>query len=127
MKIEFIAEGAQDCPLILIHGRETVVVRQLAEEFRRLADGTSCRADVHDIFHRASLDEIRLTASASGWDIGVVQVSPAIFEWRLTAVSWDNAVGLLEPFWLAPSEEHTHQYLDQAGDISVIVSTDRSW
>ena len=127
MKIEFLADGSQDCPLILIHGQGIIVVRRLAEVLHRLADGAVCRADLHGTAGLVAPGGIRLTASVSRWDVGVVEVSPASFEWQLTEGSWDNVAGLLEPFCRGPVEEHRHQYIEQAGDIAVIVSTDRSW
>lgn len=126
MKIEFIADGSQDCPLLLVYGRETAAFRRLAEALQRLADGAS-KVDVHDALDPISPERIRLSASVADRDIGVVQVSPGAFEWQLTSASWDNVAGLLEPFWREPVQQHIHQCFGHAGGIRVVVSTDRSW
>jgi hypothetical protein len=127
MNIEFIAEGGLDCPLLLICGRDIAVIGRLAAEFQQLADGAVGRVAVHELAGLNAVGEICLTALVSDRDEGVVPLAPGVLQWRLTAASWDNVVGLLEPLESRSSEEHAHQYIEQSGDISVIVSTDRSW
>jgi hypothetical protein len=46
--------------------------------------------------------------------------------WRMRRVEWNSAVGLMEPFTRDPKEA-IHQFLGEAGDAQVIISTSNHW
>jgi len=49
MKIEFLKEGSQDCPLIRIFGNDPSSAAQLALAFRQLANGQAKEVAIHEI------------------------------------------------------------------------------
>ena len=51
--------------------------------------------------------------------------TPQAFELVLTPLEWSQVEGLLEPF--CEEETHGHQWLDQHGEIALLLSHDGSW
>ncbi len=127
MEVEFIANGSQDCPIILIHGSDRRDIQRLGECFDQLANGAIKDLDILTIPGFSSVHCRQLLAAVSSRDVGVQKIGPSFFKWKLTPASWSNVAGLVEPFWREELPSHRHQYLNQLGDISVIMSTDKSW
>lgn len=127
MQIEFFPDGSEDCPLILIYGTDVSAVIAFREACANLANGKEQSFAVHELpgFNRE--ESCKLTACVGKHDIGVLRIPEAgNFRWEVTRTSWLNVAGLLEPFCREQSG-HAHQYLDRSSDITVIISTDRSW
>jgi hypothetical protein len=74
-----------------------------------------------------SIDGCQLSAIAAKWNRGVLRSgSSNEFEWHLTANTWDNVAGLLEPFCVGDSKDG-FQWIGSAGDIEVLVTRDGKW
>ena len=127
MFIEHFADGSDDCPLILLYGCEPEVVARLRHEVQLLAAGSVDRVAVHDIPGFVSVDGCRLFASVATWDSGTRPLSePRTFECCLRPLVWDNVEGLLESFTLA-SGSNGLQWLDNHGELQLLISGHRGW
>jgi hypothetical protein len=99
MKLEFLATGSPDCPLIRLYDFTQAQARQLHAAFACLATGATERIEVHQLPFVEAVGNCRLTLTRSGRDQAVIQVGRlAEFECRFTAGTWDNVAGLAEPF-----------------------------
>jgi hypothetical protein len=123
--IEFFPDGSQDTPCILIHYGSLNDYRLLMESCLSLARSTLASFALH---RRPGFSGVPVVATAAERDVGVSRCGSAdSFLWELTPDSWASVAGLLEPFAAKTDDAHAHQYVEHAGDIRVIVSTDRSW
>jgi hypothetical protein len=129
MRVEYFANGSDECPLILLYGADSGDAITLSEAFNTLTTPGTTRVVVHNLPGFSSVAECRLFASHSEVDRGVTMIqSPNEFECVLSAESWENIVGLLEPF--CDSERMpgmSFQYLDESGDTRLLISTERAW
>jgi hypothetical protein len=112
MKLEFLADGSRDCPLIRLYEFTPAEAASFRDSVNGLATGTVVRIDVHRLAYVTAIGGCRLSLVLKQWDQAVVRrARPAGFECGFTAITWDNVVGLLEPFtervdrfqWLAGS------------------------
>lgn len=126
MKIEFLESGSADCPLIRIFGEEPDTCLRLKQIFEQLAEGAIQQYSLCDSLGIEPVN-CRLIAKTGKRDRGVLRDEGDVFEWILTASTWDNVVGLIEPFCKPRDGGHGFQWLEQAGDIRVVVSSDGDW
>jgi hypothetical protein len=123
MKLEFIAEGSPDCPLIRLYDLTTAEATQLIAAVADLASGGAGQLDVHGLPFVESVDGCCLTLIRRSWDQAVVRIGPSNFECGFTAGTWDNVAGLVEPFrkdlsgyqWLAGSPGEANVLLSASG------------
>lgn len=129
MRVEYFADGSVDCPLVLLYDADPAAVTSLSNALRRLSESSESRLAIHELPGFSSVAGCRLFASRSGTDIGVKMIqSPNQFECFLRALSWENIVGLLEPFCHKENiTTRRFQYLDENGDIRLLISTERAW
>jgi len=129
MRVEYFADGSVDCPLVLLYGADPTEATSLSRALRGLSASSESRLAIHELPGFSSVAGCRLFASCSGIDIGVKMIQPPNqFECFLGALSWENIVGLLEPF--CDQENITisrFQYLDENGEIRLLISTERAW
>ena len=128
MKLEYIHEGAQDCPLIRLFDFTTEEVKELRKIINRLASGENQRVGIHDQSWVESVGNCRLTLVMQSWDQGIVKKKGKAennFECGLTAATWDNVEGLVEPF---ADGNGGFQWLNKVpGDAALLISRDGSW
>jgi hypothetical protein len=129
MKIEYFAEGAIDCPLVLIYGDSCTEADTLRQAVNELADGTNTSFFLHDLPGFEAIDQCQVLAVADLEDIGARETDlPDMFEWTLRPESWAHVADLIEPFCALTGETGTRfQYLDEIGTISILISTNRRW
>jgi hypothetical protein len=123
MKIEFLESGSNDCPLIRIYGDEPDVCKQFLRVFTQLSNGSSKKVSLTELPGVEPLARCSLTARVFKRDRGIVLKQRNVFDWMLTADTWDNVAVLIEPFCL--TEANGFQWLDQvpASAARVIIST----
>jgi hypothetical protein len=130
MKIEFLEEGARDCPLIRIYGVELAEFNLLLREVQEIAAGRIEACSLHALPSFHSVSNCALTMVSASHDEGVSRVDgKQEFTWTLTPQRWSLAAGLIEPFadearsgafqWLTGSEALCG--LD-VGEIAVLLS-----
>ncbi len=128
MLIKYLPDGSGDCPLIMLQGREPEVVARLREEVAALAEARVARVAVHELPGFESVDGCRLFFSTGTWDRGTYVLREQYsFECQLRPVVWYNIEGLLEPFAVSKSTGGCHQWLDDRGDIQLLISDDAGW
>ncbi len=128
MKLEYVREGAPECPLIRLFDFTVEEVEQLREIINQLALGKRQRIEIHNLSWIESIGNCRLTFFMQSWDQGVVKKKgndENNFECGFTTATWDNIEGLVEPFingsggfqWLA----------SVPGETDILLSRDGQW
>ncbi len=127
MNLEFIPDGSPDCPLIMMSWSVPEEAEQLRQELRRLASSSETTAALHSLPFIAPVEGYELLAHAAKEDVGarLLENSDNRFTWSLTPQSWQDVVDLLHPMTLPSSSGY--QWLDETGEIDILISTRRSW
>jgi hypothetical protein len=125
LTIDYLADGSPDCPLLRIKGGDAVACRELRDALLSLASGEIDQLEI-DVLPGIVASGCRLSAAVSKWDRGVMQAAPDAFVWQLTRGAWDNVAGLIEPF-CRPAPSGGYQWLEQAGDLRVLITVDGAW
>ena len=127
MKMEFIDdEGVHDCPLIRLFQFETEDVIWLREMFDSLASGSQTFIPLHEQKGIEAVDGCRLDLRVGTRDMGIIQKGPLTFECTLTTEGWSEVASLAEPFCEA-AKPGTFQWLNDDGDVSLLLSPDGLW
>jgi hypothetical protein len=125
MKLEYLATGSPDCPLLRLYDFTPEEAGQLHATLVALAADEVKRVEVHDLPFIEPLAECRLTLRRHKWDQGIIKMGPTNeFECGLTAGAWDNVAGLVEPFaehargwqWLVCTPSETSLLISALGD-----------
>ena len=72
MKVDFLKEGADDCPMVRLYGFRSSDVQHLIETFESLASGTTKQASLEEVCPVESVDGARLRFTRGERDRGVV-------------------------------------------------------
>jgi hypothetical protein len=126
MKLQFLADGAQDCPLIRLYEFQTTDAARLKALFDSLADGSRTEVSLVEEIDVESIDGCQLDLRVGARDVGVVQIGSLSFECVLTATRWFDVASLTEPFCKA-AEANTFQWLNEDGPISLLLSASGAW
>ncbi len=125
MKLEYLADGSPECPLLRLSDFTTAKAEKLLAAVSGLASGEDERIEVHRLPFVESVGECRLVLVRRSWDQAVVRVGPLVFECGFTAGTWDNVAGLVEPF---AEDASGFQWLaDSPGDTVVLLSATGQW
>ncbi len=98
MKLEYLADGAPDCPLIRLYDFAAAEAAQLAATVGGLASGSVDRVETHRLPFVEPIDGCQLTLVRRSWDQAAIRVGMSAFECGFTADTWGNVAGLIEPF-----------------------------
>jgi hypothetical protein len=99
MKLDYLASGSPDCPLIRLYDFSTAEVAQLHALVSGLASGATERVEIHRLPFVEPVGGCRLALVRRPWDQAVVRGTETTeFECRFTVAAWDNLAGLVEPF-----------------------------
>ena len=129
MKLEFLAEGSEDCPLIRLYDFDVTGAIRLREAFRALSDGSRQTIPLHQEWWMQSLEDCELVLRLGKRDLGVVQRLPMRLECVLTQQGWLEAMEKTEPF-CTPQENpqaESHQCLNHDGEVSLLLSPNGKW
>ena len=125
MKVDFLKEGGDDCPMVRLYGFRSSDVQRLIEAFEALAAGSLQRANLQDVCPVESVDGAHVCFTCGERDRGVVRQGVSDFEVILTGPSWEQAAGLAEPFCKSSSG---YQWLTpRAGKIQLLLSPTGDW
>jgi hypothetical protein len=126
MKLEFLADGSPDCPLIRLYGFDRAGAVQLREIFKCLAAGARQSVPIHQESGMEPIEGCRLDLRLGKSDVGIVQSAHLRFECILTAEAWSDMAFLVDPF--CESEEMPgYQWLNESGKTSLLLSRDGKW
>jgi|GEM_PF-974490 len=128
MKLEFLADGSPDCPLVRIWGFVPAEVCGLHEEVTRLAGGQAELVEVHSLPGVVPIDDCRLTLKVGQEDRGVnALISENSFECLLRRHKWELVADLIRPFYEEARPRIYYQWLDDSADISLLLSDNGEW
>lgn len=125
MKLEFLAGGTPNCPLLRLFSFTSEGARDQRNLLYDLSSGTVKRLSLHKQPGIQSIDHCELDLCLGQKDKGVRQVSAATFECVLAPLSWDNMAGLVEPFCQANSTGY--QWLCEKSGIKPLLTHDGRW
>jgi hypothetical protein len=99
MKLEYLANGSPNCPLIRLYDFTTAEAVQFHRAVQALASSAAERLDVHRLPFVQSVGDCQLEFVRQSWDGAIVRGRGCCeFECGFTAGTWDNVAGLLKPF-----------------------------
>ena len=126
MKLEYLASGSPECPLVRIYDFALPEVNQFLEQIIALASGAVDRVAVHELPGVEILGECRLFLCRGRRDQAMNLASaPATFECRFTMETWDNVAGLVAPI---AHGAHGFQWLAETpGAQALLLSFDGRW
>jgi hypothetical protein len=128
MRIEFVANGSNDCPAILFYGCPSAGAETLINTFRSLGGGQETEVPLHQLIGLTSVGAIRVFATNAKSRSSVDQLSDTVFRWRRDREGWLEVADLAEPVAQSNPREGTRfQYLERNGRVNVVFSTDRAW
>jgi hypothetical protein len=124
MKIEFLAEGSPDCPLIRFYDGTGDDISALADTIDRLIAGHPSEISLSRERKFSMLNFADLRLSSEPGQPGVAPLANG-FLWRQSKGGWTEVRELLEPF-LQPMSGNYFQWLDlDRGEIAVLFSPGR--
>jgi hypothetical protein len=125
MKLEYLASGSADCPLIRLYDFTTAEASQLRQVFAELAIQEKTSVALHELPFIEPVNDCRLILKVHSWDQGLIKVvEPTTFQCALTWQTWYNIEGLCEPF--ASEGAESFQWLNSAG-IPLLLSPNGCW
>ena len=124
MKIEYLHEGAIDCPLIRIFDFTVEELGRLLDSFAEMRTGRVRSVALHDLSLVHGVADCRLTMHLGDKDEGVVPIGDKTFAWRRTTDGWQEVHELAEPFLV---KQKGFQWLDEKSPISVLLSQRGLW
>ena len=129
MRVEHITDGSPDSSLILFYGGQPQEALKLFLAMRALAVGYQAEFAIHELPGFESVDGCQVFAVSVTKDLGIAPIDrPNAFEWALHPDTWAQVAGLVSPFCRDPQPQGlSFQYLDESGDIPIIISTGRNW
>jgi len=127
MKLEYLPAGSPDCPLIRLYEFDVTGARRLREAFRSLADGSRQDIPLHEEWWVESIAGCHLDLRLGQRDLGVVERLPSKFECVLTAEVWLEMAGLTDPFCTADSRADEYQWLNEDGEVSLLLTPTGRW
>jgi hypothetical protein len=126
MKLEYLASGSKDCPLIRLYAFDQPAVLHLRSLIGALEAGTIVSSPLHKQPWIRSVENCELELCLAKRDQGVIQVGPSRFECILTNDGWRDIAFLLEPFCGTESPSGI-QWLNERGKVSLLLSSSGMW
>lgn len=126
MKLEYLADGSSDCPLIRLYDFNAIDAQRLGEAFRTLADGSQQVLALHDEWWIEPVEGCQLTLRSGPRDLGVVPRLPMRFDCVLSIDAWRQIADITVPFYESV-EGGGHKWLNRQGEVSLLLSSSGSW
>jgi hypothetical protein len=125
MKLEYLADGFRDCPLIRLYEFNQAEARSLRNLVRSLATGEADSVALQGEVWAESVGGCKLTLRRGTRNQGVREVDPLSFECVLSSGGWRKVEGLIDPF----CDSHTagFQWLTREGSVPLLVSQSGQW
>jgi hypothetical protein len=124
--MEFLAEGSDDCPLIRLYDFDLEEAAKLRELFLQLANGTLASIPLHEQEFINSIEQCRLLLLVDRRDIGISLSSSLDFSCISTKRIWADAASLSEIF-IEPTNKDVYQWLNEYGEVSLLLSPSGRW
>jgi hypothetical protein len=127
MKLEFLASGSPDCPLIRLYDFDMAAASRLREVFQRVSVGSPPSVPLHEEPGIEAIGGCRVDLSLGNRDRGILEIHPLSFECILTKEGWSNVAALTEPFCESEDVRGQYQWLNEDGEVSLLLSQNGSW
>lgn len=99
MKLEYLAGGSPECPLVRLYDFAESDAGQLLVAINALTSGSVDHIAVHLLPFVDAAGGCRLNFVCKSWDQGIVHCfGPNDFECGFTTATWKNVAGLVAPF-----------------------------
>jgi hypothetical protein len=125
MKMQYLADGDQDCPLIRLCEFDLPEVNRLRAIFGALADGSRTEVVLHQEMPVECVDGCQLTLRVGWRDVGIADEGPQ-FECVLTTEGWLDAAFFTQPF-CEVMNTGKYQWLNESGEVSLLLSPSGRW
>ena len=125
MKLEYLADGSDDCPLICLFEFTPAEVHELRKLVRSLVSGERQSAALQNEAWTVPIGGCQLSLRRGTRDEGVHQLEPRKFECVLSSDRSCNVEGLLDPF--CDSSTTGFQWLTHDGRVSLLISQSGKW
>lgn len=126
VKIKFLAEGSEDCPLIRLFDFDPSEAKRLVGIFSKLAEGCLQSVVLTEIPGFEPVSGCCLVLRVGEKNHGIMAKGSGSFECILDMSRWEQVVGLTEPFCLS-STKGNFQWLDKTSSISLLISPAGRW
>jgi hypothetical protein len=124
MRLEYLASGSPDCPLIRLYDFQPSEAADLLAAINMLASAAAERLEVDQLPYVESVGGCRLVFARQHRDRAIIRCpTPNEFECDFTAATWDNVSGLLEPF--AQGSGGFQWLAGVPGDVALLISASR--
>ena len=112
LKVEFLADGSPDCPLVRFYGVDPGGFVRLRGLAQTLSESSRLRYDLaaDDSFDLVDMNHFILSNEAGAG----AQATGNGFEWSLEHYDWETVAMLLEPLIDSGSSQFGFQWLDQS-------------
>jgi hypothetical protein len=126
MKLEYLADGSPDCPLVRLYDFTPAEAGQFLAAVAGLAYGSAERVEVHRLPFVEPVGGCRLTLARRSWDRAVTRGDePAEFECGFTAGIWENLAGRVAP--LAAGGAGFQWLAGVPGEAALLLSATGQW
>jgi hypothetical protein len=125
MKLEYLAAGSRDCPLVRLSEFDEAEVRSLRILIRSLVTGQCQSVALEGEEWVESVGGCRLTLRQGGRNLGLRELNPLNFECVLESGGWSNVEGLLDVF--CGSDSSGFQWLTREGSVGLLISQNGQW
>ena len=96
--IDFLNDGAPECPMLRIYGTDVVALSSLHQHFEALGNGTRSRVEVHELDRISCQVGLHLCCMASDANSGVVKAGSTLhFTLSLGRPEWTAVCELIHP------------------------------
>lgn len=116
MKLEFLASGSPDCPLIRRFASNGEDLSWLEILLRSVISGSTNNVALHEQLGFEQVNACRPCLRAGPSDQGLRTVAPGVFECVLTEYAWDTMAGLVEP--LCEPDAQGYQWRNESAGIT---------
>ena len=126
MKLEYLASGSPDCPLVRLYEFDMTGAQRLREALRSLADGSLQDIPLHEEWWVTSMAGCHLNLRVGPRDLGLVERLPSKFDCVISAEGWSEMASMLDPFCLGQTTE-TFAWLNEDGEASLLLTPSGRW
>jgi hypothetical protein len=130
MKLDYLAEGSELCPLLRLYDFTPGEAQQLLEAAHELASAGSPMIAIHELSFVEGRQGCRLTWRLTDDDHGIVPHGGNVFTCDLSASGWSDLAMLIEPFVALPANGYFQWLiggLNTAHSPSLLLSPDGQW
>ena len=126
LELEFIPEGCNPCPMLIMSPSIPETVEKLSQALSILVADNNAVVDVHALPFISPVDGCRLSAQVIDEDIGAVLIENTKnhFKWQMTSQGWEWVLTLLDT--MTEPDSSGYHYLGpdhETSDFNVILST----